>query len=258
MESIQVGQKFFLRFKNLSQSGVFHFSSTKPGWGEEGKSRFTGDEPSIYKSYRDELANGFSMENSQFIFPRQVHGKHVEIIEGPIESEDIPETDALITKQSGICVCVQTADCVPILIFDPVQKVIAAVHAGWRGTVDKIVSKTIFSMQRKFNSFPEDLIVGIGPSIHMHVYEVGHDVINQVREKLTNYKQLLKPSIHPNKAYFDLWEANRTLLTSTGVLPENIEIMGFCSFSHEDFFYSARRDGADTGRMVSGIMLTGK
>ena len=256
MENIQSGGKSFLKFNNLSGSGVFHFTSTKDGWGKNGKSRFTGNQPEIYQSFRQELALSLKIDQNQFIFPRQVHGNHIEIIDQPTNAPDIPDTDALITNQPGICICVQTADCVPILIFDPVRKIAAAVHAGWRGTVNKIVSKTIFSMQRNFDSIPEDLLVGIGPSIHLHAYEVGKEVINPVREKFANYRQLLKFSTNSDKAYFDLWEANKTLLLATGVPEENIEILGFCSYSHEALFFSARRDGQDTGRMVSGIMLT--
>lgn len=256
MEYIQSGEKSFLKFNNLSEAGVFHFTSTRGGWGKDGNARFTGDHPDEYQTFRKELASSFKFDQQHFIFPRQVHGNHIEIIDGSSETSTIPETDALITNQPNICICVQTADCVPILIYDPVQKVAGAVHSGWRGTVNKLVSKTIHKMEISFDSLPEDLLIGIGPSIHLHAYEVGKEVINPVREKFANYKQLLKPSPKEGKAYFDLWEANRTLLLNTGVQPENIEIMGFCSYSHEPLFYSARRDGARTGRMVSGIMLS--
>ena len=256
MEYIQSGEKSFLKFDNLSEAGVFHFTSTKSGWGKDGLARFTGDHPEEYQSFRKELAASLKLNEKQFLFPRQVHGTHVEVIDGPFDSSAIPDTDAVITTQPDICICVQTADCVPILIYDPVQNVAGVVHSGWRGTVNKLVSKTIHKMEISFDSLPEDLLVGIGPSIHMHVYEVGSEVINPVREKFANYKHLLKPSPKKGKAYFDLWEANKTLLVNTGVLIENIEYMGFCSYSHDALFYSARRDGAETGRMVTGIMLS--
>lgn len=173
MERIQVGRKSFLKFNNLAQSGVFHFSSTKQGWGKDGKSRFTGDHPEAYQSFREELARSLKIEPAQLIFPRQVHGNKVTVVDGPINKPAIPETDALITNQPGLCVCVQTADCVPILLYDPGQKVVAVVHAGWRGTVSKIVSRTVHHMQRYFDSMSENLLAGIGPSIHLHVYHTG-------------------------------------------------------------------------------------
>ena len=111
-------------------------------------------------------------------------------------------------------------------------------------------------MTEKFGCSPDDIIAGIGPSIHMHAYEVGSEVVEAVKISFTNSSALLKPSLNEGKAYFDLWEANKTVLQESGIPEENIEVMGLCSFEHSDLFYSARRDGANTGRMVSGIRLT--
>ncbi len=131
MESIEIGDKRFLQFSNLEKSGIFHFTSTKSGW--NGNARFTGDSPKFYQSYRNELSESFQLQKEQFVFPRQVHGNKVVIVDSPMDAEDIPETDALITAQPNLCICIQTADCVPILLFDPAKKVAAAIHAGWRG-----------------------------------------------------------------------------------------------------------------------------
>ena len=255
MEVLDIGQKSFLKFKNLTKLGVFHFTTTKSGWGKNGQSRFTGDEEESYQFYREELARAVGICRQQLIFPRQVHGDRIVVVDNLVSSSEIAGTDALVTNQRGTCICVQTADCVPILIYDPRQQVVAAVHAGWRGTVSKIVAKTIHRMQLQFDSEPEDLVSGIGPSIHHHVYEVGQDVIAQVRENFSNFRGLLKPSAHEGKAFLDLWAANKTLMIESGMKEENIEIMGMCSLSHESLFYSARRDGAVTGRMATGIML---
>ncbi|MGV8091871.1 MAG: peptidoglycan editing factor PgeF [Mangrovibacterium sp.] len=255
MEVVDIGQKSFLKFKNLKQSGVFHFTTTKSGWGKDGQSRFTGDEKESYQSYREELARALGICCQQLIFPRQAHSDRIVVLDHPVNNAEIAGTDALITNQHGLCICVQTADCVPILLYDPCEQVVAAVHAGWRGTVSKIVAKTIHRMQLQFDSEPEDLIAGIGPSIHHHVYEVGQDVIIQVRENFSNFRELLKPSIHEGKAFFDLWAANKNLMVASGMKEKNIEVMGLCSWSHESLFYSARRDGAVTGRMATGIML---
>jgi hypothetical protein len=89
----------------------------------------------------------------------------------------------------------------------------------------------------------------------MHAYEVGPEVIEAVKSNFSNSSSLLKPSLNSGKAYLDLWEANKTTLTESGVPEGNIEVMGLCSFEHAGLFYSARRDGVDTGRMVSGIKL---
>lgn len=255
MEVVEIGEKSFLKFRKLCLPGLLHFSSTRKGWEKNGPARFTGEEEKIYRPHREELALALGVRPQQLVFPRQVHSDRIAVIDAPAKETEIAGTDALVTNRPGICICVQTADCVPVLIYDPRQRVIAAVHAGWRGTVSQIVTKTIHLMQLQFDSEPEDLIAGIGPSIHHHVYEVGQDVIMAVREQFPNYRELLKPSVHPGKACFDLWAANQTLMLNTGMKQENIEIMGLCSWSHESLFYSARREGALSGRMASGIML---
>ena len=110
-------------------------------------------------------------------------------------------------------------------------------------------------MVEKFGCNPSDILAGIGPSIHLHAYEVGSEVVEAVQANFSNATALLKPSLTEGKAFFDLWEANKTVLIESGIPEENIEVMGLCSFEHADLFYSARRDGIDTGRMVSGIRL---
>lgn len=255
MEVFEVGQKSFLKFNNLTQSGIFHFSTTKAGWGQNGKARFTGDEQEVYQIYREELAKALGIGSQQLVFPRQVHGDRIVIPDPSGSNTDIVNTDALVTNRRGLCICVQTADCVPILLYDPRRQVVAAIHAGWRGTLNKIVEKTIYRMQLYFDCEAEDLIAGIGPSIHHHVYEVGPDVIFPFRENFANHREILKPSPREGKAFLDLWAANKSMMSASGLKEENIEIMGLCSWSHESLFYSARRDGPATGRMATGIML---
>jgi YfiH family protein len=240
----------FRKYKNIT-----HFITTKEGWVSGDKPRFTGDQESDYLEFRKEIAVSGEWKPNQFAFPRQTHSDHIQVIDVLNGSPDIADTDALITNKTGLFVCVQTADCVPILLFDTQKNVVAAVHTGWRGTVSKIAKKTVKKMVEDFGSNPNDIIAGIGPSIHMHAYEVGSEVIESVRTHFSNSDALLKPSLKSGHAYFDLWEANKTVLTSAGIPEENIEIMGLCTYEHPELFYSARRDGATTGRMVSAIKL---
>lgn len=239
----------FRKYKNIT-----HFITTKEGWVTSSKPRFTGDQESVYSEFRKELAVSGEWEPEQFIFPRQTHSDRIAIVSSGNLAE-LADTDALITNDPNLFVCVQTADCVPILLFDPVKKVVAAIHAGWRGTVSKIAQKTVQQMIEKLGCQPSDIIAGIGPSIHMHAYEVGPEVVEAVEAAFSNSSALLKPSLQEGHAYFDLWEANQTVLIESGILEENIELMGLCSFEHSDLFFSARRDGTDTGRMVSGIRI---
>lgn len=243
----------FKKYKDIA-----HFITTKEGWISGNKPRFTGDQEADYSGFRKELAVSCETKGTKFIFPRQTHSDRVALVTSGTETTTIANTDALITNEPGLFICVQTADCVPILLFDPQKKVVAAVHAGWRGTVSKIAMKTVQQMTEKFGCQPIDIHAGIGPSIHMHAYEVGPEVVEAVKSNFNNSPALLKPSLNVGNAYFDLWEANQTLLMEAGIPEENIELMGLCSFEQADLFYSARRDGADTGRMVSGIRLVQK
>jgi len=256
MRKMLQGRLSVFKFESFKKyKDIAHLVTTKEGWISGDKPRFTGDSESIYSGFRKELAISCELDANQFVFPRQTHSDRVVVVTSENVTSTIDDADALITNARGLFICVQTADCVPILLFDPEKKVIAAIHAGWKGTISKIAKKTIEQMIEKFDCNPADIVAGIGPSIHMHAYEVGPEVVEAVEASFTNSSAMLKPSMNEGKAYFDLWEANQTVLMESGILEENIEVMGLCSFEHADLFYSARRDGSDTGRMVSGIRL---
>lgn len=228
------------------------FTTTKQTLPER-EVQFTGDEKHIYTVHRTNLATKLGIREDQLLFPRQTHSSKVCKIDEVPESE-LSGTDALVTNRPGFCICVQTADCVPILIADPRQKVIAAVHAGWRGTVARIVQHTINTMKEDYGCRPVDLIAAVGPSIGPEIYEVGNEVVEAVKNNISKASLTLK--IHDSgKYHFNLWEANRQLLLDSGLLNANIEVLEACSYSEKDKFYSARREGVNTGRMVSGIML---
>jgi YfiH family protein len=149
---------------------------------------------------------------------------------------------------------VQTADCVPILLFDPVNNVIAAVHAGWRGTVKKIAEIAVQKMIKNYNSSPKDILAAIGPSISPDIYEVGSEVVEKARQSIPNTESMLHKEPGEN-FHFNLWEANRQILMNIGLFEKNIEILGECSYTESSKYFSARKEGIQTGRMVSGIML---
>lgn len=228
------------------------FTTTKQSIENEAV-RFTGDELSIFHNNRVKLASLLGIDNSKLIFPRQTHSNTVcKLFDVP--DEEIAETDALMTNQRGLCLCVQTADCVPILLFDPVKNVVAAVHAGWRGTVNQIAAKTLREMKSHYSCSGKDILAVIGPSIGPEVYEVGNEVVEAALASIPEAKLTL----HRNSAgkfHFNLWEANRLILLSCGLKYKNIEILEECSFLESDKYFSARREGVQTGRMVSGIML---
>lgn len=239
--------KIFRGFEN-----VVAFTTTKQTF-ETKNPRFTGDSPDVFERNRILLAEKLMLKPEQLVFPRQTHTNCVAEI-SDIPSSEIKETDALVTNKTGICLCVQTADCVPILLFDPIKNVIGAVHAGWRGTVKKIAEIAVQKMVQNYGASPENIIAAIGPSISPDIYEVGDEVVEEVKKSIPNAETVLHQN-SSGKFQLNLWEANRQVLLENGLQSKNIEILGECSFIETEKFYSARKEGIETGRMVSGIVI---
>lgn len=170
---------------------------------------------------------------------RQIHSDVVRYVTQP---GCIGEADALITDSGGLWVGVKTADCVPILLADPAHRAVAVAHAGWRGTVARIVEKTVEAMTARWGSRPEDLHAAIGPGIGKCCFEVGPEVALQFGQ----------PAI---RTRVDLIESNRRQLTDAGVPPNGISVAGLCTVCHPAEFHSFRRDGEKAGRMFSVIRV---
>ena len=171
---------------------------------------------------------------------KQIHSSIVVTAPG----EPGREGDALVTNTPGIWIGVRTADCVPILLADPDQRVIAAVHAGWRGTVDGILTKTIEKMTVEFGSDPAHIVAAIGPCIARCCFEVGQEVSDRFRALFPEQTDLRN---------IDLVEANRRQLHGAGVM--HIDADALCTKCGVDQFHSYRRDKEQSGRMVAAIRL---
>ena len=178
--------------------------------------------------------------------PKQVHSDNVCWMKEPGRPE---QTDAVITDQPGLCVCVKTADCIPVLLYDTRKRIVAAVHAGWRGTVARIVQKTIRQMQAQS---PDDLHAIIGPGISLEWFEVGDEVYEDFKAEGFPMERIAKKI---SRWHIDLWEANRWLLEKQGVT--DIFVEGTCTRTSENF-YSARRETLNTGRNYNGIFINSK
>lgn len=168
---------------------------------------------------------------------KQIHSSTVHIAD---RIGLIGEGDGLITNLPGIGVSVRTADCLPILLVDSRRRVVAAVHAGWRGTAAGIVSGTIREMSVRFGTDPEEILAAIGPGIGECCYEVGANVATQFGK---------------NAGRLDLAEINRRQLMSSGVDSAHIDLLGLCTFCDAVRFHSYRRDKEQAGRMVSYIRI---
>ena len=191
----------------------------------------------------------------------QVHGDRIALITDPETTRDELEgIDALITATPGIAIGARTADCVPVLLYDPVGKTIAAIHSGWRGTVKRISAETVSAMGDAFGTVPSDLLAVIGPSIGPDSFQVGAEVAQQfssagfpMREIMTDEGERT-PGTMRGGLHIDLWKANRIVLEGAGILPGNIFLSGIDTYLDPDF-YSARREGTQCGRNINAIRL---
>lgn len=193
------------------------------------------------------LADALGISEERFVVPHQTHSDHVAFVEEPCEPED---TDAIITTVQNLCVCVSTADCIPLLLYDNRQHVVAAVHAGWRGTVARIAERTFAEMMMRCSTRGEDVRAVIGPGISLEAFEVGDEVFEAFSSAGFPMAQISKKY---EKWHIDLWEANRLQLKACGI--SQIEVCGQCTFGNPDLYYSARRMGIQAGRILNGIML---
>ncbi len=210
---------------------------------------------------------------SQLVLTNQVHETNVLKVgkkdcgKGIYVPRDYDSADGLVTNDKGVALSVFGADCVPLIFFDPVKKVIGTAHAGWRGTINNIAANLIEKIKFEYQSCAEDLIVVIGPSICPDCYEVGADVYerfeanyddawNKSYEVSESYKgnTILKPG-KENKGYLNLWIANHVNLVNAGVKPNNIHHSGFCTMCRQDLFFSHRGSQGKRGVMGGFIML---
>lgn len=187
---------------------------------------------------------------------KQVHGTEVLIVDRPVTENDrfAAGWDALVTDQPGIMVAVRTADCVPVLMYDPEQSVVAAVHAGWRGAVAGIVEKTIATMGGRFGTRPAHLRIGIGPSAGGCCYEVDKPVLEAVDRLGLRAAQAVRDR-RGSKGYLDLKRLIREQALASGVNAAAVFSVNICTICHEDLFFSYRREGWVVGTMVSAIGL---
>ncbi len=191
----------------------------------------------------------------------QVHGCKVAVIDRPgLTRENLEGYDALVTGLTGVAIGVRTADCIPILLYDPVRRAVAAVHAGWRGTLAAISRRAISKMRLEFGTAAEDLKAIIGPGICRECFQVGEEVADAFSEAGFPMEAICR--CNGPKAgndirsglHIDLPEANRIILAQEGVRRENIQIINVCTYETAAL-YSARREGGKCGRNINSIML---
>jgi hypothetical protein len=263
------GLSDILFFANLSKhKGIRHFVSTRTGgfsnppYNSLNLALHVGDDPDKVLKNRKRLAQAIGISLDQFTIAKQVHSGTVTIISeatkgrGSTNQEDAVEaTDAMVTDVPGICLIILVADCVPMLFFDPARNVIAAAHAGWRGTLQFIALHTVRAMEKEFGCSPHDILVGMGPSIGSCCYEVGPEVIAQVKTVLSSRQEYIRRESKDGKGYFDLKKANGDQLFEAGIRRENIETANQCTSHNAHIFFSYRHQHGETGRFGAGICM---
>lgn len=181
---------------------------------------------------------------------RQIHSG-VSIVAEAAAPETIPEADGIMTRQAGVLLGVMTADCIPVLVADPVHRAVAAFHAGWRGTVARIVEHGIAQMSAEFGSDPAQMVAAVGPGIGLCCYTVGGDVEAQFARQFSYGNELFEKCNGTTR--LDLIEANRRQLLAAGLPESAVAIVGGCTGCRPWFFFSHRTSGGHAGRMMASI-----
>lgn len=245
-----------LTYYNMG-AGVTAFSTTRQGGCSTGNyaafniNGYCGDDIVHIAANKVALCSLLGIECDYLVMPHQVHDCVVRRIDGP-QQETLEGVDAVMTNVSQLCIGVSTADCIPILLFDPVHRAVSAVHAGWRGTVLRIVEKAVEAMQESYDTEAADLQAVVGPGISLNSFEVGDEVYDQFQAAGFEMEAI---SRRDEKWHINLPECNRLQLVESGVLPSHIQMTNICTFQACDRFFSARRLGIQSGRIFTGILL---
>lgn len=265
---IQKGTLEILQFNDFLDSQISHGFTTRRGgislspYDQLNMALHVDDNIEHVRANRALVCQALAMNPEQLVAGVQVHGKRVEVIgpehkgRGALDYHTaIPEADALITNVPGVPLSSYYADCVPILLYDPVKICVGLAHAGWRGTVQQIASATVEKMIEVYDSNPGDILAGIGPSIGPCCYQVDEPVRQALEESFAYWNQLLKLT-GQNRWLLDLWQTNRRVLEDAGLKPENITVAKICTACESELFFSYRAHQGKTGRMASLIMIS--
>jgi polyphenol oxidase len=277
-----------LEARALAKLGwVAHGFSTRPGGASilDGKPAlnlgFTGwDEQERVAANRAKFAGAIGARDMPLVTLRQFHSDVIHVVAAPCD--EAPKADALITDTAGLLLGVQTADCVPLLLADTRNRVVAAIHAGWRGTLARIAVKTLGRMSMEFGTRPRNVVAALGPAIAGSCYEVGPEVAQAFAaqfpaasewfdgpfEQLAHGEEPLwlpwltmMPPGHvppPPRVQLDLRASNRWQLIDAGVPEKQIAVNDLCAACRTDLLFSYRREGAKTGRLMAVIGIRAK
>lgn len=264
METTRIGRIHYLApsFEKTAPATIQGFTTrhegiSRPPYNSLNLAINTDDSPHNVEGNRSLMTRAFGIPQERLVTVRQSHGSDILIIDAP--NDDFShfsgiEADAIITNQTDVMIGVTIADCVPVLIYDPIKKVIAAVHAGWQGTAAGITSQAVEGMKQVFGSQAKDLKAAIGPCINPCCYEVDQPVKDGFKDQYDLWNAIAEPA-GTDKWRLDLALANRMQLEGAGLGCGSIQTSGNCVSCQKELFFSYRRDNGETGRQMGFIML---
>jgi len=260
MKRIEKNGVVYFEFGNIAATGIVrHGFSSRIGGVSDGHfasmnlGHSRGDDAANVKENYRLFCDALGVNAKNIANGNQRHTTNIQKVDCAGNWDNI---DGFVTDRTGIVLTTFYADCVPLLLCDPLKRVIANCHAGWRGTAHNMAGRAVQKMMLEYGCNPRDIVVGIGPSISLENFEVGAEVVQEFKDLLPFCSELVYNSDRkPNKFHIDLWGINSASLAVAGVPKENIEMAGMCTFDDEKHFYSHRRDGAARGSLAAFIAL---
>lgn len=245
---------------------VIAFSTTRHGgygkgnYGEFNINPYCGDSPEAISQNRKALCGKLGIEESALLFPHQVHESRGMVVDKDFlelpelrRKEKLDGFDYIATQESGLCIGISTADCVPVLIYFDNPQAVVAIHAGWRGTMKRITLNAVENLKKRMGLNTANCKAVIGPSISYQAFEVGEDVYEVFRNEGFDMSKIAGRM--NGKWHIDLWKANAMQLECAGICADNISAAGICTYNNPTDFFSARRLGTNSGRIFSGIII---
>lgn len=214
----------------------------------------------VLENYRL-FCDAIGVDCKNVVLAKQTHTANIrkvtkkDIGKGIFKSQDYTDVDGLVTSDPDVVLVTQYADCTPLLFFDPVKKVAATSHGGWRGTVQEIALKTVEIMVKDYGSKAKDIVCAIGPNISKCCYEVDEPVISEINKLDYLDKSLCYEEKSAGKYMLDLKETNRQILLKAGIKEENIDIADLCTCCNSETFHSHRATGVKRGTLAAMICI---
>ena len=264
MEQKRAGKVHYIEPGLLAKAGVAvqgfttrHEGVSRPPYNSLNLGTNTLDPPHNVEGNRSLLARAFGGKLEHLVTVKQVHGTDLLVIDAP--NPDFAhflklECDGIVTNQPGVMIGVCVADCAPVLLLDPGKKVVAALHAGWKGTAGDICRKGVEAMQELFGCKPADILAAVGPAIGPCCYEVDRPVIDAFRSQGTGFDSFAEAS-GEGKWQLNLPRANALQLLKAGITDAHLAVSDLCVACTPNLFFSYRRDNGETGRQMGFIML---